>query len=361
MRRGYAAGVQFSRSDRDSFTFAGMTLDQQNRLRWNLRQRLGNLELTQFGNESGARSELIYSLSDSRALRTGHSLSLSYESLKGGSDHSQLTGLWRYRSPQQTADGQFLWETELGYSLGSPGSGVIASVQTSALPGLQLRGRYRGTAFSSDGSHFSLELLSSTNFQRGSFPGDRQSDHFRNQGGLLLQPFFDHNNNGQRDVGEDYYTETADLLFILNHQPLQSSRPDVQAERVVVRLAPGRYRLDIDPAGFPLDWQSPIKAYAVEVVAGGYTPLSIPLTPSYTFTGVVTDAIGEPIAGAKVEAIEVNLAQRRLSITNGAGVYYLEGLEQGAYRLEINGEPAHPNHILIDTASDPFQELNLQP
>ena len=357
---GYAVGAQFSRSNRGSFTFARMTLDEHNQLRWNLRQRLDKLELTQLGNESGVRSELIYSLSDSSSLRTGHSLSLSYATLNGHSDNSLLTGLWRYRSPQQTADGQFLWETELGYGISSQGSGLIASVQTAALPGFQLRGRYRGASLSSGGGNFSIEVISSANFQQGGFPGDRQSDHFRSQGGLLLQPFFDYNNNGQPDVGEDYYTETADLLFILNNQPIQSSRPNVQADRVIVRLAPGVYRLDLDPAGFPLDWQTPIKAYAVEVVAGGYTPISIPLTRSYTFTGVARDATGEPIVGARIEAIKVNSEQRRLSITNGAGVYYLDGLQPGTYRLEINGEPTHPNSVVIDPASEPFQELNLQ-
>ena len=66
------------------------------------------------------------------------------------------------------------------------------------------------------------------------------------------------------------------------------------------------------------------------------------------------------MAGVRIEAIAVNRDQWPVSINNGAGVFYLEGLRQGAYRLEINGEPAQPNRMIIDTASEPFQELNLQ-
>ncbi|MDJ0703236.1 MAG: hypothetical protein QNJ46_08150 [Leptolyngbyaceae cyanobacterium MO_188.B28] len=64
--------------------------------------------------------------------------------------------------------------------------------------------------------------------------------------------------------------------------------------------------------------------------------------------------------GGKVEAIEINSEQRQVSITDGADVFYLEGLRQGTYQLDIKGEPAQPNQVVIDTASEPFQELNLQ-
>jgi hypothetical protein len=45
-------------------------------------------------------------------------------------------------------------------------------------------------------------------------------------------------------------------------------------------------------------------------------------------------------------------------VTNSAGVYYLEGLEQGHYILQINGKPA--GNLKLDAASEPLQELNLQ-
>jgi hypothetical protein len=49
-----------------------------------------------------------------------------------------------------------------------------------------------------------------------------------------------------------------------------------------------------------------------------------------------------------------------LSVTNGAGVYYLEGLPQGDYALEINGKSALPGNLLLEESSQSFQEINLQ-
>ncbi len=176
----------------------------------------------------------------------------------------------------------------------------------------------------------------------------------------MIQPFFDRNNNGKLDSGEEIYTENPELLLILNNQPIQSFRPQVQADRIGLRLPPGTYRLDFDPSGFPLDWQTVNDAYAVEVVAGSNTLIQVPLVLSYTLSGVVTDAQGNVVAGARVEAISADGEQRRFSVTNGAGVYYLEQLPQGTFTLFINQEPAQPGTITLDEDAEPFQELNLR-
>jgi hypothetical protein len=356
---GIAAGMQIGFSSRDGFTFARATFDQQNRLRWNFIQRLGALELNGRGNEVATLSELKYNLSGDRLFDTGHALLLNYETLQLSTREQLLSFGWRYRSSAQAADGNYVWETYLGYGVGSQASGIVATAQIAALPGLLLRLRYQGVSLNLGEQSYSIELVSSANLQRGIFPGDRRSDYFRTQGGLLIQPFFDHNNNGKHDPGEEYYTETANLLFILNNQPLKSSRPEVQSDRVLIRLPPGTYRLDLDPAGFPLDWQPGVDAMAVEVVAGSYTPIPVPFIPSFTLSGVVTDNFGNAIAGARVEAIGSKGTLRRFSVTNGAGVYYMERLQPDTYTLLVNGEPAQPGTITLDESSKPFSELNL--
>lgn len=359
-RNGVEGGIQTSFSLPGSFTFARATLDEENRFRWNLRQRLGDLELTQRGNEIGTTSELDYNLSGNTFLNTGHSLILGYETRDTITTADLLTLAWRYRSDERAADGRFLWESLLGFGVGSQGSGPVATLQTAAIPGVLVRGRYQGTSVTSEQDQYSLEVVTSLNIQDEIFPGDRQSDRFRTRGGLLIQPFFDADNDGEKDASEYVYTETADLLFVLNNQPIKSSRPEVQKNRVLVRLPPGNYRLDLDPAGFPLDWQTAVDAYAVEVVAGSYTPILIPLIRSFTVTGVIADNAGNPVAGARVEAISADGKQRRFSVTNGAGVYYLERLSPGVFTLEINQKPAQPNTITLDENAEPFQELNLQ-
>lgn len=174
----------------------------------------------------------------------------------------------------------------------------------------------------------------------------------------MIQAFFDHNQNGQKDPGEKGFSDPN--LAILNSQLVSTLRPDIKDDRIMMRLPPGTYRLDLDPAGFPVDWQAPETAYAVDVVAGSYTPVDVPLIPSYTRSGIVTDAAGRAIAGARVEAIHTDSGKRMFSVTNAAGVYYLESLTQGTYQLNVNGKSVDPLTLILTRTSEPFQELNLQ-
>ncbi|MEQ8969413.1 MAG: carboxypeptidase-like regulatory domain-containing protein [Coleofasciculus sp. C1-SOL-03] len=350
-----AAGVQFALSNKNAFTFARLSFDTQSRFRWNLIQRLNQWEFRSLGNEISTQSQLSYRFSDS--LSTGHSLVLGYDTRNQNGDNYLASLTWRYRSPQKSGDGNPLWDAQLGYGIGSRGSGIVASVGTSILPGLRLQARYQGIAVSSDNAAFSLNLVSSLNLQQGITPRDTKTDYLRTQGGLLIQPFFDRNQNGKPDPGEKYYTDST--LLLVNQQSLGSLRADIQEDRIIMNLPPGIYRLDFDPAGFPFDWQVINEALAVEVVAGSYTPILIPLVQSYTISGIVTDNQGQPVSGARVEAIQTDAGTQSFSITNDAGVYYLERLQQGTYRLQINNQPAFPQTIDLKNSSEFFQELNL--
>jgi hypothetical protein len=97
---------------------------------------------------------------------------------------------------------------------------------------------------------------------------------------------------------------------------------------------------------------------AVEVVAGSYTPILVPFIPSFTLSGVVKDNSGNAVAGARVEAVG-SQGTRRFSVTNGAGVYYMERLQPDSYTLFVNGEPAQPGTITFNESSEPFSEINI--
>jgi Carboxypeptidase regulatory-like domain len=357
---GTAFGAQFNFSGKDAFTFARASLDTENRLRWNLLQRLGKLELSQRGNEIGTLSELTYNLSQNRLFDAGNSLLLNYETRSQNRSDNLLTLGWRYRSEKRAIDGNYLWETQLGYGIGSQGSGPIATLSTTVLPGILLRARYQGLSVTANEGTFSIDLVSSLGLQRGITPGDRRSDYFRTQGGLLIQPFFDSNNNGKRDAGEAVYTDNPESLLAINNRSIKSLQPEIRGDRILVRLPPNIYRVDIDPAGFPPDWQAASDAYAVEVSAGSHTIVSIPLTHSYTISGVVTDIQGKPINGARVEGISATSGKRLFSVTNGAGVYYLERLQNDTYNLLVNGKNTGNSKIKLDASSQSFQEINLQ-
>ena len=92
----------------------------------------------------------------------------------------------------------------------------------------------------------------------------------------------------------------------------------------------------------------------------GYTPRLVPFTRSYTVAGALTDAEGKLVGGARVEAILKEKGKKVFSVTNDAGVFFLENLQQGTYDLFINGEPAQPQNITIDGNSEAMQELNLK-
>ena len=351
------AGLQFNYSAKNFYTFARASLDTESNLRWNLLQRLGKLGLNLQGNEIGTSSELAYNFSNARYSNTGSSLLFNYDTRSNNNISDNLLTLgWRYRSPQRAFDGNYVWQAELGYGMGSQGNGIVATLGTTVLPGIMLQGRYQGVSLTRNDSSFSINLVSGLNLQQGIRPGDRRSKYFRTQGGLTIKPFLDSNNNGKRDSGEKIYTDNSDLLLMVNNKSIKSWRSHVQNDRVTVRLPPGSYRLDLDPAGFPLDWHTTKNSLAVDVVAGSYTPIMIPFTRSYTRTGVVTDSTGEAVAGTRVEAIGKGI--RKFSVTNGAGVYYLEGLQEGEYELQINGKPA--GELKLQKSDEAFGELNLR-
>jgi hypothetical protein len=359
-RFGTGGGLQFNFSGRNSYTFARLGIDTENNFRWNLLQRLGKLELRQLGNEVGTLSELTLGLSAKSFNDLGHSLLLNYETRSQNLSSNLLTMGWRYRSEQRAVDGNYKWETQLGYGMGSQGSGAIASVTTTVLPGVLVRARYQGVSVTSDQSTFNIDLISSLGLQGGISAGDRRTSYYRTQGGMLIQPFLDANNNGKRDAGEKIYTEDINSLVVVNNRALKSLRADMQRDRVLVRLNPGSYRVDLDPAGFPLDWQAATDAYAVDIAAGSYTPVMLPLTRAYAVSGVITDAKGEPINGATIQAVTSDGKKRLFSVTNGAGVYYLERLQQGKYNLLINGKAVNGMNLELDASSEGLKELNLQ-
>ena len=117
-------------------------------------------------------------------------------------------------------------------------------------------------------------------------------------------------------------------------------------------------RIDLDPAGYPVDWQVDADAVSVDVVAGTYTIVPIPLIMSFARSGVVLDSSGQPLVGAKIEAINLEREFRRLSISNGSGLYNLENLSIGKYRIEVNGKSAAS--LDLTPNSPPKQSLQIK-
>ncbi|MGL5193512.1 MAG: carboxypeptidase-like regulatory domain-containing protein [Chroococcales cyanobacterium] len=346
-------GLQYFSGGANHLTLARVNVDTEGRFSWSLDQRLEKFYLTHRGNDISTASQLSYRFTPYQYF------GLRYNTISSFNDNNLLTASWSHRSPSRNRVGASLWQTELGYSLGSQGHGIYATAGTTILPGMLLEGRYEGVSLTSDRNNFRLQLVSSLGLQQGMSPGDLRLERLRTEGGLLVQPFYDLNSNGKRDPNEEFYTDTSEFL-IVNNELVKPWQIDVQGDRFLVRLPPGSYRLDLEAAGFPPDFQPSVTTFAVKTVEGSYTPILIPLQPSYTVAGIVSNAVGEPILGARVEAFSSDGSSTSLSITNSAGVYYLEQLRQGTYELKVNGKPVMPNTVTINTDSDTLQELNLQ-
>ncbi|MEO1401967.1 MAG: carboxypeptidase-like regulatory domain-containing protein [Cyanobacteria bacterium J06635_1] len=353
-----SVGASVSLNSKDFYLSGSGDIDTNGNLRWSLNSRWDKLQLTHRGNELTTDTDLTYSFS--RRPSVGHTAFLAYDTREINDNYENLLQAgWRYRSQERNARGLNLWQFDLGYGVGSQGSGIIAAASTTVIPGMALRASYEEISTLSEQTTFRVELSPTLSVQPTLTLSDTSPEDLRGEGSLLVKPFLDTNGNGVWDIGEQIHTEDLDLLVLLDNQNTNRFRPAITSEGLFIQTDPGVHRVDLDPAGYPLDWRPTQRAYAVEVAAGGHTVVTIPLTRSYAVAGVITDGENEPIAGATVEAVSPQGGIRPSSVTNRAGVFFLEGLSQGQYELLINGESAQPQQIEFDAESPAFQELNL--
>ena len=354
-------GARFFMNKGDFSLLGNATFDTKSRLRWGLNARKGPIGLQHFGNENTTQSELFYNLSDSYAYGDGHGLLANYETQQLSGISNQLGTLsYRYRSKQRSNDGRPIWDMQLGYGVGTSGSGVVASLSTAVLPGVEIRAQYRGVSAFSDDNSFQIELRPHLSFQGGLSLANTYQDRLRTQGGLLLQPFLDANNNGVRDNGESMISDNLDLMLSVNYEDLRQYRPDVRREGTFITLPPDLYRIDLDPAGYPLDWKATETAYAVDTAAGQYTRVEIPFARAYTLIGTVTNADYKALSGQRVDAIEIESERRQFSVTNAAGVFYLEGLPAGRYRFEVGGVSTGDEPVVLDQSVEGLREIDFR-
>jgi hypothetical protein len=344
-------GLQYSGAVASGSTYGRVTLQPNQKLSWELFQSWNRFNISHRKRDGGMNNSAAYQ------INPWNSLTLEYNT-SDNSRFNQLASLaWRYRSRSYQIDGSSMWTATIGYSVGSQGHGPDAALTTSVIPGWNLQARYQSVSLASNTGEYSVAVTSSFGTQSGLYAGDRRLEELRTQGGLMVQPFYDRNSNGRRDRGEEFYTESADFL-ILNNELVQSQRLAKHDDRFLVRLLPGMYRLDLEAAGFPVDFQPVETAIAVKVHEGSYTPVLIPLQPAYTASGVISHG-GQLVNGARVEATHVDSHQTQLTTTNTAGVYYLEPLRRGRYRVTVNGQPAQPEFIQITESSPPLEEINI--
>ena len=309
------------------------------------------------GDRHATFSRLSYYLAKNAFASQGQSIYLGYDTR--GDDPLVNLG-WNYVSRQNANDGGSLWDVELGYGFNDHGSAPLAAVTTRAISGTTLRLSYEGISPGNNDAQVRIDVFPNLRLQGRPSLGDRRLTRLRTKGGLLVRPFGDLNTNGQLDRGEKIYTEDVDLLLLINYKSLKSTHKDISSQGVYIPLAPGEYRLDLDPAGFPFNFQPTESSYGVQVKAGSYTKLDIPFNPSYTVIGTITDNQNEPAAGVRIQAVSQKSSKSILSVTNSAGVYFLEGLSQDIYNITVNDQSVDVKPLRITPDSEPLQEINIK-
>ena len=358
---------------------ATAAVDTNQNLRWSFFGNKGPFQVSHRGSEvstfTGASYNLSHTSNRTATYGTGHELALSYqtinssaqtlrlsngESLSVGTDSGMLaTAEWRYRSPQRTVDGRSRWNFALGYGVSANRSGPIASATASLNSGLDVQMRYQGTSIFDESESLQVSLVSRLETQNRLGWGHRRQNELRTQGGIKLQPFFDDDADGIRDEDEEMYLDSPDLLFSINQDYIDRRESKIYSDGISLSLPADTYRLDVDPAGLPLDKTAAETSYAVTVVPGQYTTVAIPLMTTYSVSGVVIDENGLAVAGAQVEAIGVS-GHRQQSITNGAGVYYLERLRPEDYAISVNGVLLEDSSIVLEGESETFLEQEIR-
>ncbi len=361
--RGARAGVEYIANSLNSSTFATATIDDQARTAVSVNQRLDRWQVSLLRNESNLVGQVAYQLTDAPSSQYGHRLIAGYQLSQQRETNNQprndsITSLtWQYRSPDLTSYGTSAWQLELGYNWGNSGSGISAGVNLDLIPGWRLQGNYRGIRENSNQSDFSVALVTTLLFDGGARGTQNQISDLRTFGRIEATAFFDTNQNGRQDRGEQNYWDP--LLLRINQNSLSFYRTRVEGQTGVVTLPPGSYRVDIDPSGYPPNYRSKIESQRMDVVASGTTRIAIPLTPSYTVTGVLKDQNGNLVADTRVELLSADGKVVTDSVTNSAGLFYLESLGQGQYKFKVGEFPVSPTGLKIDSTTKPLQEITL--
>ena len=332
------------------------TFDSNSFLRWSASHQQNDWRVGLQGNEISLNSEVSYRLPS--ATGTTQNLVANYQSTRAANPTTFGQLIWRYQSPTL--------QSELGYGWSGFGRGANAGIGLILSPGLQLMGRYQGISAFTNQENFSLELQSTLDLQTGTQATTTRVEDLRTRGGIAIQPFFDRNQNGKQDPGEEKYWHPE--LITLDKKVLNPSQTTQLANSVEVRAIPGSYRLDLNSQHIPPHWRSsldsatnkPLNSLRVNVALGSYTSISIPLTPIYTVRGIVTDPAGKPFPNTEVTAIDLsNPTLKRSTMTKADGSYEFVDLALGAYQISTSRQ-SQPTTISIVSSSPVLQQLNLQ-
>ncbi|MDP3007844.1 MAG: carboxypeptidase-like regulatory domain-containing protein [Methylococcales bacterium] len=313
---------------------------------------------------SRQKLDLSYKFPESEfEYANGHSLNISAETNKTTASVNKFGMIvWQYRPPAALNDGRILADVQIGYGMGTQGQGLLASLSTVMIPGVELSANYQDISIASNDRQFSLNIYMNGRVEPTLGLSNRSSSvqELRGIGGLFIQPFLDKNDNGQYDDEDSLYLENSDRLLQIDGYPVTKHNIEIGLQGLYISQQAGKCRLDLDPAGYPVEGKPSQESYAVEVPSGAYVTVLIPFSVTYTIAGRVLDAQGNPVDGVKVDAVLSEKGNKGSAISNGAGVFFIDSLHQGKYQLIPDGQAAHSETVEIKSDSKTMLEVTLK-
>lgn len=248
-------------------------------------------------------------------------LSVTRDPQRGIRYAQTLSGLWTRGHPVSWTASVLESTSRLGYLL---------DAATEAVPGLSMHVQLyndptRGPAGIGNGTTFQLSLVADfavtpSGLARGSFNAAAAR-----RGGISGKVA------GQLPEGVRW-ADLAGVRVLVDGRP--AGQLDARGHYLVSDLAPGVYRLQMDPEHLPIDLQPPARQPLVEVRSGATTRADFTMQLRLGMAGKLTGASGRAIGSAVVRVLDAN-GQLVASVhSNALGYYRVDQLAPGTYTVQ---------------------------
>ncbi|HLO85946.1 MAG TPA: carboxypeptidase regulatory-like domain-containing protein [Nostocaceae cyanobacterium] len=290
----------------------------------------------------------VYSTNFGYRLSPGYQLSLGNEF---GGDRSPSYTLSLYRNANSING--LSWNVGLSYSDGEIGPVVGASMRV--LPGLFARAeyqsipsRFRGVFGDGNDQRFTISLVSDLSFAGGQISPAEYTSLGKERGGIAGRMVLEGARNN--------FNLSGGTVYVVNNRGknVGAAKTDNQGNFFIGSLPEGIYVVEFDPEELPVELSLKKTSIVVEVASSAVTKVNFPLRVEYGLAGRITDAAGKPIQNLAVELVNAEDKQVSTSVTDEFGLYRLDGVPAGKYKLQIP-----PQNSVTNSQTLPTKEVNI--
>ncbi|BCL36946.1 carboxypeptidase regulatory-like domain-containing protein [Nostoc sp. MS1] len=238
------------------------------------------------------------------------------------------------------------WRLGLGYRDGEIGPFVGASMRL--IPGLfasidyqGIPSRYRNLIGGFGDDRLTISLVSDLSFAGGRVSPSEYSSIGRDTGAIAGRIVVEGGRNGADLSGG--------VIQIYNNRGrnVGSTQIDSQGNFFMGNLREGNYVVQLDPDELPIEINLRKTSIVAEVAGAAVTQLDFPVRLEYGLAGRITDVSGQPMSSVELQLIDGQGKQVSTTTTDQFGLYRLDGVPVGNYKLQVaNQEGINNSEIL---------------